>query len=402
MKIVSLKAQNVKRLRAVEIRPEAGGMVVIGGRNAQGKSSVLDSIAYALGGKDLICADPIRHGEDRAVIECDVGDYFIKRVFTPSGSTVTVSGKQGETFKSPQALLDKLTGTLTFDPLAFSRAAPKAQMETLRKLAGLDFTLLDNQRAATFAKRTDVNRERDRLTAAANSMTGYTIAAKEEVSVAALVAERDKAAAEAARITTVEQKIAAIQDEVERMRAAAVKMLAEAKQLAESIEGAVMPDVASYYTKIAGTEAENAKVRANAALEKARAAAKDRADESNKLTAELAALDQKKAEMIRGATMPVEGLSLTEDGVVYRGVPFAQASSAEQLRVSVAMGIAMNPTLKVLLIHDGSLLDDESLADVASMAAAADAQVWIERVGHGEECSVVIEDGSVEAEGGAE
>jgi len=175
-----------------------------------------------------------------------------------------------------------------------------------------------------------------------------------------------------------------------------------AKQLAESIEGAVMPDVASYYTKIAGTEAENAKVRANAALEKARAAAKDRADESNKLTAELAALDQKKAEMIRGATMPVEGLSLTEDGVVYRGVPFAQASSAEQLRVSVAMGIAMNPTLKVLLIHDGSLLDDESLADVASMAAAADAQVWIERVGHGEECSVVIEDGSVEAEGGAE
>jgi hypothetical protein len=76
-------------------------------------------------------------------------------------------------------------------------------------------------------------------------------------------------------------------------------------------------------------------------------------------------------------------------------VPFAQGSSAEQLRVSVAMGLAMNPRLGVLLIRDASLLDDDSMAIVAEMAATANAQVWLERVGDGAECSVVIEDGSV-------
>jgi hypothetical protein len=84
-----------------------------------------------------------------------------------------------------------------------------------------------------------------------------------------------------------------------------------------------------------------------------------------------------------------------EDGITFNGLPFEQASSAEQLRVAVAMGLALNPTLRVLLIRDGSLLDAENLGMVAEMAAEADAQVWIERVGEGDECAVVIEDGHV-------
>jgi len=395
MKIVRLKSENVKRLKVVEITPEGDGMVVVGGQNEQGKSSVLDSIAYALGGKDLVCEDPIRHGEDRAVIECDLGDYLVRRVFTASGSTLTVAGKQGETFKSPQALLDKLTGSLTFDPLAFSRAAPKAQLETLRKLAGLDFAHLDGQRATVFAKRTDVNREKDRLTATANSLPSYAIMQTEEVSLAALVAERDKAAAEVDRIVRAEARLHDINERLEAMRAEAIKMKAEAAQLAQSIEGAVKPDIEALKARIATAETDNMKVRANAAIKKARDAAAEKALESTALTKALADIDATKADMIRNAKMPVDGLSLTEDGVTYKGVPFSQASSAEQLRVSVAMGIAMNPTLKVLLIRDGSLLDDRSLAAVAEMASAADAQVWIERVGTGDECTVIIEDGAV-------
>ena len=98
------------------------------------------------------------------------------------------------------------------------------------------------------------------------------------------------------------------------------------------------------------------------------------------------------------AAFPVVGLGFNDNGVTFNGVPFSQASSAEQLRVSVAMGLALNPTLRVVLIRDGSLLDDDSLAMVATMAAEKDSQVWIERVGHGEETSVVIEDGAVMAQ----
>lgn len=81
--------------------------------------------------------------------------------------------------------------------------------------------------------------------------------------------------------------------------------------------------------------------------------------------------------------------------VLYQDIPLDQCSSAERLRVSVSIGLAMNPKLKVLLIRDGSLLDEDNLQMIATMAEKADAQVWIERVGDGEECSVVIEDGQV-------
>ena len=99
---------------------------------------------------------------------------------------------------------------------------------------------------------------------------------------------------------------------------------------------------------------------------------------------------------IENAALPVAGLTFADDvGVKFGGVPFSQLSGAERLKVSLAMGIALNPSLRVLLIRDGSLLDEDNLKVVAEMAERHDMQVWIERVGKGEECSVVLEDGCV-------
>ena len=100
--------------------------------------------------------------------------------------------------------------------------------------------------------------------------------------------------------------------------------------------------------------------------------------------------------MISKAAYPVAGLGFDQlGGVTFNGLPFSQASTAEQLRVSVAIGLALNPQLRVLLIRDGSLLDDDSMKMVAKMAAKADAQVWIERVEIDGQVSVVIEDGAI-------
>ena len=52
MQIVELRAENVKRLSAVTIRP-TGPVVEITGKNEAGKSSVLDSIWMALGGAEV-------------------------------------------------------------------------------------------------------------------------------------------------------------------------------------------------------------------------------------------------------------------------------------------------------------------------------------------------------------
>jgi hypothetical protein len=192
MQIVKLVSQNIKRLSAISIEPGAAPLVVVGGRNRAGKSSVLDSIAYALGGKDLIPAEPIRAGEAEARITADLGDLVVTRVFrrdrlpcdcgvTNSGdmpirgddemhlqkcawhrfgetrSALTVKSKDGATYPSPQSMLDKLIGKLSFDPLAFATQAkddPKRAAETLRQLVGLDLEPLDIARKTAFEERT--------------------------------------------------------------------------------------------------------------------------------------------------------------------------------------------------------------------------------------------------------
>src|SRR6185436_2642524 len=130
-KIIKLTSENVKRLTAVEITPK-GNVVVIGGRNGAGKSSVLDSIEYALGG-DPSAKMPVRRGEKNAKVVVDLGDIVVKRSFTSAGGThLIVTNADGEKQTSPQAILDKLVGRLTFDPLEFSRQKPAQQAETLR------------------------------------------------------------------------------------------------------------------------------------------------------------------------------------------------------------------------------------------------------------------------------
>ena len=154
MIVVGLKSENVKRLKAVEIIPK--GNVIIGGRNGQGKSSTIDSLAMALGGKSLIPDLPIRNGQKKAKITVDLGDFVVTRTITASGGgTLKISGHEGG---SPQKLLDGFTGKLTFDPLKWSEMDPKAQLILLKEMVGIDFTDLDDERKNIYNKRTDANR----------------------------------------------------------------------------------------------------------------------------------------------------------------------------------------------------------------------------------------------------
>jgi len=154
-------------------------------------------------------------------------------------------------------------------------------------------------------------------------------------------------------------------------------------------------DVETIKQQIADADGTNAKIRENAERRRLSGEADEAEAQSNDLTEILDKLDAEKAKALAEASFPVEGLAFDSDGVTYNGIPFEQSSSAEQLRISVAMGLALHNDLKVLLIRDGSLLDADSLRMVAEMATDADAQVWIERVSDGDEVTVIIEDGMV-------
>jgi hypothetical protein len=140
----------------------------------------------------------------------------------------------------------------------------------------------------------------------------------------------------------------------------------------------------------------NLKFRENAARALLVSKLKEKSAAADGLSSQLDSLESDKRRKCTAAKYPIEGLRYDSvEGVLYNDIPFSQASSAEQLRVSVAIGIALNPTLKVLLIRDGSLLDEDSMKLLLEMAKAADAQVWLERVGTDQTTSVIIEDGKV-------
>ena len=458
MKIVKLESENVKRLRAVSIEPD-GSLVILKGANGAGKTSVLDSIAYTLGGERLCPAEPIRRGakKARAQVTLDNG-LVIERRWTTGGSTLTVRGADGVALGSPQKVLDKLTGRLSFDPLAFMRMEPKAQAETLRKLAGVDFTAIDAKRASIYTQRTTTNAQVSVLKARLDA-TPAVEAPDEEVSLAALVAEHERLmgeqrAAEQAQeaVHLAEQQVArnveAAQREVrgaegaferagteaQRCTDRAAELLEQyrkacaardaALKAAEIAKGAIgeqmnrradvttagealvsstrakadatkVPDLGPVKQKMASVEATNAQVRAK----KSRAVvAHDLAKaqgEARKLDDAIENIDMEKSATLAAAKLPIDGLGFTGSGVTMKGLPIEQASSAEQLRISLAMGLALNPELRVMLIRDGSLLDKDSLALVAQMAEAAGSQVWIEIVGTDGPAGIVIEDGSV-------
>lgn len=432
-RIVRLKAGDIKRLvaNAVDFTPE-GNVIIIGGMNAEGKSSVLDSIEMALEGKRAFPPDPVHHGAASGSVELTLTDYEVTRKIKPDGShTLVVKSRDGsQRFSSPQELLDGLKSDLSFDPLAFLRMDGRQQVDALRTFTGLDFKALDAERAKHYELRTASGRD---VTARENLVAGmpyHTDAPAAERTVGELAAEllrrqevnranadrvREVATLEAESVTLAvetqstadaiaeaESAIAKWQEALQvrkQTNVEAVKKLGDhqaaltAKR--EEVAALVNADTDEIQQQINSIDDDNRKVRENAGYTAAKANVEAATGEYKRLTALIEAIDAEKAKLTEAAKMPIPKLGFGENGLMYGGVPFEQCSSAEQLRVSVAMGAALNPQLAVMLIRDGSLLDVNSRAEIRRLADEYDLQLWLETVGEGQDCQIIIEEGKV-------
>ncbi|MBO1739704.1 AAA family ATPase [Leifsonia sp. TF02-11] len=408
LRVTNLKAENYKRLVAVDISP-TGNVVTIAGRNAQGKSSVLDALWAALAGGDASRAtqQPIREGQDSAVVRLDLGDIVVTRRWTKDDAgTLTVESADGARYSSPQKLLDEMLGRRAFDPLAFVRQTPKEQVATLVSTVDLPFDPVDleRQRKGVYDQRTEVGRDVARLEAQLASFPDHDPdLPEEEQPASALLAEADAAREQNAKIDQLardlEQRANAVQA-AERAVAEAQDRLAAAKDSYVLVQTAWRDrpeqiDVAAIVERLDGLEASNRRIRAQrerAALAAQLAEVKGRQAQH---TIKLQAIEKQKADALAAVEFPVPGLSFDDAGVTLHGIPLSQASSAEQLRVSVALAMAANPKLRVLRIMDGSLLDSESMDIIAELAHENDYQVWVEVVDESGKVGVVIEDGQV-------
>ena len=411
MKIIEFRAERFKRLSAVEIVPE-GNTVIISGKNGQGKSSVLDAIWLALGGgnatKDSATTVPIKDGEKDAVVRLDLGDIIVTRKWTANGSTLTVEGADGRKYSSPQTLLDTLVGTISFDPLSFAKMPPMEQRSRLIDLVNLPVNLdeLSVQRKAFYDQRTFVNRELKTIQA---ELAGIQLpdndVPEEEISIAEMTKKIGLAQDQHSRIIMGRQRLQEkvekgnalrelIQQKTEELTALANQIRSETEMLDSCKE----PDVQAMRSQIENAEQINQIVRQKKRKAGLQVQMNEKTMESDGITQQIEAIDLAKKEAFLNVRFPVDGLAVDEEGITYNGIPFRQCSSAEQLKVCVAIASALNPEIRVIRVPDASLLDGESMKVMQDLAQQQDIQIWMERVTDGKEkVGVVIEDGTVKS-----
>lgn len=414
LKIISLQAERFKRLTAVEIVPK-GNTVIISGKNGQGKSSVLDAIWLALGGaaaaKECGAIKPVKEGEKDAVVKLDLGELKVTRRWKENGATtLEVTSAYGKRFKSEQTLLDGLVGKMSFDPLAFAKMDAKDQRKQLISLLNLsiDIDAEDKKRKEIYDERTYINRELKTLEA---ELSGLHIPPADlplaPVS-AAQIMEEFTAAKDAVRkhedkkrkIEDIKTKVSALRREIEEKQKELQSLSTSGRELLGEInaEGGALPDIEAINKKLQDIDGLNQKIREKARYLELKKKVSAKQDDSVKKTAAIADIDGAKEKAFRDAKFPIDGLAFDDDGITYQGVPFRQCSSAEQLRVCVAIAAALNPQIRVIRVADASLLDDDNMKFLDKLAEQEDIQIFLERVTNGEEeAGFTIEDGEVKS-----
>ncbi len=441
MKILSLVAENILKLKAIHIVPKSE-VIEIKGENAMGKSSVLDAIVIGLKGKKSAPAEPVKKGSKKGkiVIEMD-GDKSLG--IPPFTITSKVSNDKIETFiepkeildnETPRSFLDKILGAISFDPLEFINREGQQQRKALLELIGVDVTAWDLKEKQIFDDRTIKNRDLKTAEIKVKSLKQWVdVTETEEVKMVDLSKKLTDAIAfnqeiknrgainESLKQTALNLKDQDIPD-CKKKIAALEQDLAETKERLVGLEksldsirvdyqkektaiATLQPiDVETINTEIEEIETKNSKIRDNATYKKEIEALGTIKSAAKSLDTKLEKCRADRLALLQGIKMPVDGLSFDDEGLLYNNILLAQCSDGEKLMVSMGISMALNPTMRLLRIKDGSLLGPKNTAILRSMVKDKGYQLWIEKVMDKDQYNktgkigIFIEEGEAEGE----
>lgn len=410
VKINKLELENVKRVRAVQLEPTENGLTVIGGRNGQGKTSVLDAIAWALGGDKF---RPSKPGREGSVLPPDI------RVTLSNGIVVERKGKNSALkvtdpggSRRGQQLLDEFVEKLALNLPKFMEASDKDKAKTLLNIVGVGPQLmeLDRQEQALYQERLTVGRIADQKKAMAEGLPSYDGVPGDLVSAGELIRQQQEILArngENARKRSQAEKLADMfsQQEimVDRLQGELNAALDKLKQLRDdldiaekSIEDLQDESTDELEANIAQVDEINAKVRANMDREKALEDAHDYANQYNALSVKIDGVRDQRRTLLEGAELPLPGLGVENGTLVYNGQAWDCMSASEQLRVATAIVRKLNPECGFVLIDKLEQLDSETLRDFGLWLEHENLQVIATRVTtSSDDCTLIIEDGAV-------
>ena len=405
VRITSLELANVKRIKAVAMEPAPTGLTVIGGKNGQGKTSVLDAIAWALGGERFRPDAAQREG---SVLNPDIRITLSNGLtVTRKGnkSTLTVTDESGR--RSGQQLLNEFIEVLALDLPKFLQASDKERASILLGILGIQDQLdaLEREERAAYDQRLQVGRDRDRARHYADELPWHDSAPEQEVSVAALsadlkaVQERNQRNAEMRqKVTQIRARLADTDTQINTLRAMRSALETEMRKAEADAEGLQDGDPDIVLQQIQNAETVNAQVRDNRAHVDADARAAALAEQYDALTAEVEDVRARRTALLDGADMPLPQLSVQEGVLTYNGQPWSCMSSAEQLRAATAIVARLKPECRFVLVDKLEQMDTDTLREFGAWAAEQGLQVIGTRVSTGGECTVIIEDGEIAEE----
>lgn len=405
VKINELLIENVKRVKAVQFEPSADGLTIIGGRNGQGKTSVLDAIAWALGGNNYKPSVPERDGAlvpPNLHIELSNG-LIVER--KGKNSTLKVTDPNGN--KSGQQLLNEFVSTLALDLPKFINGSDKDKADSLLKILGIGDVLsqLDTKENQLYAQRTEVGRIADRKKKAADEMPMYPNVPKEPVSATELIKEQQEILArngenerkrqDAARY---ERMLAETQIAFDEAKAALQKAEQDCLTARKSAEDLHDESTAELEKNLAEIEALNIKIRANSTKEAAEVEANNLQQEYDGLTEQIESVREERNKLLDSAELPLPGLSVKDGKLIYNNMPWDGMSGSDQLKVATAIVRKLNPQCGFVLMDKLEQMDLETLQEFGVWLKQEGLQVIATRVSTGDECSIIIEDGMVKGD----
>lgn len=409
VKINSLELENVKRIKAVAFKPTANGLTVIGGKNGQGKTSVINSIAWDLGGEKYRPTTPDREGSvlpPSLHIELSNG-LIVER--KGKNSTLKVTDPKGN--KSGQQLLNQFIETLALDLPKFMGASNKEKANILLQVIGVGDQLfkLEQEEQSTYNQRRAIGQIADQKKKYASEMTHYPDAPEDLISPSALIRDQQEILARNGENAKKRQRAQYIGQQVETMSRHVEQLRNELTAAEESLNKlsadyeTSQKDTLTLHDEsteeleknIADVEEINRKVRANLSKQHAEEEAEAQCKVYDKLTDTINDLRSKKQMLLNGAKLPLPGLTVDNGELLYNGYRWDGMSGSDQLRVATAIVRAINPECGFVLLDKLEQMDTDTLQEFGAWLEQEGLQAIATRVSTGGECSIIIEDGEV-------
>ena len=407
MKINRLEIENVKRIKAVRIEPTTNGLTVIGGKNAQGKTSVLDAIAWALGGNKFRPSDPQR---DESVIPPNLKIVMNNGLIVErkgKNSDLKVTDPNGE--KAGQKLLDSFVEELALDLPKFMQASGAEKAKTLLHIIGVEDQLaeLDLKEKQLYSERRYIGQTADQKEKFAKEQPYYPDAPDDIVSPSELIQQQQEILARNGQrqqwireydsimneINILDQKIEEYENVLRRSKAQRSELLEKSAAAQKTPRQLEMESTEELEESIRNIDEINRQVRANLDKIKAEDDARQYRQQYDSMSAELEKVRSAKADLLKNADLPLPELSILDGELIYKGQKWDCMSSAEQLKVAAAIVRKLKPECGFILLDKLEQMDLDTLKEFGAWLEAEGLQAIATRVSTGEECSVIIEDG---------